>query len=58
MVQLRLIYLSVQYGDIKALKGISFKIEQGDFVTLFGEAFEELAPGAKLAAIFNNYENR
>ena len=31
---------------------------QEDFITLFGRAFEELAPNARLAAIFNTYELR
>ncbi len=29
-----------------------------DFVTLFGKAFEKVAPGQKLAAIFHNRENK
>ncbi len=32
------------------------KSSQEDFVTLFGRAFEQLAPGARLAAIFNTVE--
>ncbi len=36
MVQLEVNDLAVQYGEIKALKGISFKVNQGDFVTLIG----------------------
>ncbi|MFP4621340.1 MAG: protein translocase subunit SecDF [Bacteroidales bacterium] len=31
---------------------------QEDFITLFGRAFEEQAPNARLAAIFNTYELR
>lgn len=31
---------------------------QDDYITLFGRAFEELAPNARLAAIFNTYELR
>jgi branched-chain amino acid transport system ATP-binding protein len=36
VVQLEVNDLAVQYGEIKALKGISFKVDQGDFVTLIG----------------------
>lgn len=36
MVQLEVNNLAVQYGEIKALKGISFKVDKGDFVTLIG----------------------
>ncbi len=32
------------------------KSSSEDFVTLFGKAFEEIAPGARLAAIFNTME--
>ncbi len=32
------------------------KSSQEDFVTLFGKAFEDIAPGARLAAIFNTVE--
>jgi SecD/SecF fusion protein len=31
---------------------------QGDFVTLFGQAFEEIDPNAKLASVFNTLELR
>ena len=31
---------------------------QEDYITLFGRAFEEIAPNARLAAIFNTYELR
>lgn len=34
------------------------KGSQEDFITLFGRAFEEVAPGARLAAIFNTIELR
>lgn len=36
MAQLEVNNLAVQYGEIKALKGISFKVDKGDFVTLIG----------------------
>ncbi|MCR5453976.1 MAG: protein translocase subunit SecDF, partial [Bacteroidales bacterium] len=31
------------------------KNSQDDFITLFGQAFEQVAPSGKLASIFNNY---
>lgn len=34
------------------------KNSQEDFITLFGQAFEEIAPDARLAAIFNTIELR
>jgi len=33
----------------------SQKNSQDDFITLFGKAFEQVAPNGKLASIFNNY---
>ena len=66
------VVLEVKIGDIvKALSGNSQnsvfiqalkltyekqKDSQKDFVTLFGEAFEEVDPNARLAAVFNTVE--
>ncbi len=66
------VVLEVKVGDIvKALSGNSQnpvflkalkltyekqKDSQKDFVTLFGEAFEEVDPNARLAAVFNTVE--
>ncbi len=66
------VVLEVKIGDIvKALSGNSQnpvfiealkltyekqKNSQKDFVTLFGEAFEEVDPNARLAAVFNTVE--